>query len=181
MKRPTAPPPPPNAIAARVQVLETIHEWEPPTVPKLSDNADVVVAFSLGTGPHVGPKANQSLLPGWIHPGASNKGLAHTVLRMLQDNPKLHVYAQWEIGDVITGFSYHAGAAWLAAAAWGARPRALWQGLGAVNKPDPSGCPPPPQRCIERGERAPPERCIEGEKVPHPLQDRPAHAQPLSS
>uniref|UniRef100_A0A7S1IZW3 Uncharacterized protein n=1 Tax=Eutreptiella gymnastica TaxID=73025 RepID=A0A7S1IZW3_9EUGL len=90
-----------------VRLMQQVVSWEAPVSP-LEAGRDVAIAFSLGTGAHVGPKP-RSFAPGRIHPGHSNEGLAHTILNLVQANPALNVYVQWEIGDLITGFEYNSG------------------------------------------------------------------------
>eukprot|EP00667_Euglena_gracilis_P012527 EG_transcript_12884 len=89
------------------RAMEQVVGWAVPTVPALRPPPAVVVAFSLGTGRHVGP-GPRSFAPGRIHPGHSNEGLAHTILNLLRAQPSLELYVQWEIGDLLTGFSYNA-------------------------------------------------------------------------
>ena len=92
------------------RLMRQVVEWVPDVVD-VEPGPDVVIAFSLGTGTHVGPRPI-SFMPGRIWPGHSNEGLAHTILNLVQANPELNVYVQWEIGDTLTGFSYNVGSSY---------------------------------------------------------------------
>eukprot|EP01012_Entosiphon_sulcatum_P036430 TRINITY_DN4644_c0_g1_i3.p1 TRINITY_DN4644_c0_g1~~TRINITY_DN4644_c0_g1_i3.p1 ORF type:complete len:279 (+),score=22.95 TRINITY_DN4644_c0_g1_i3:550-1386(+) len=82
-------------------------DWETAGVSVSPGSSDAIIAFSLGTGKFITKPGVFG--PGNVLPGRSNYGLASTILRILHDNPLLKVYTQWEIGDALTGFSYHSG------------------------------------------------------------------------